>query len=144
MPLSHKIFFIINAVVWIPYALVCTANPQILQAMGVFSLSSWVETVEVRAMYGGAQLAIGLFAVVALLKPQLHAASAVLFMTMLFAGLASVRFAGLVFDESAVLFSLSTKMEASSYNSGALWFFEIPMCLFGLFLLSRGIASADD
>lgn len=142
MSLPQKIFLILNALVWTPYAMVLIYNPEMLASMGVFDQSDWVEKVEVRAMYGGAQFAIGLFALIAFLKPQQHAATATLFLTLLFGGLASTRLAGLLMEESAVLFTLSFDMAASGYNAGALWFFEVPMFLFGAYLMSRGDSPA--
>ena len=86
MEKAVKIYLAINACIWLPYAAVCTVYPELLAVLGVFEQSSWVAAVEVRAMYGGAQLAIGLFALIALLRPR-HSSSALLFLTLLFAGL---------------------------------------------------------
>jgi hypothetical protein len=142
MTMTQKIFLALNALVWTPYGLVLIFNPELLADMGVFDQSDWVEKVEVRAMYGGAQFAIGLYALIALLKPQQHAASATLFLTLLFVGLASTRFVGLMLEDAAELFALSAEMSASGYNSGALWFFEVPMSLFGGFLILRSQSNA--
>ncbi len=138
---AMKIFLLINVCVWVPYALVCTFAPgllagEVVEGLVVFDQSGWVEKVEVRAMYGGAQLAIGLFALVALLKPQ-HRTAAVIFYLLLFSGLSLVRIAGLLIDGPGLAFTFSTQVDPASYNGGALWCFEFPMMLYAAFLFLK-------
>jgi hypothetical protein len=137
-----KLFLGLNALVWIPYALSCIVYPDLLATLGVFSQENWVERTEVRAMYGGAQLAIGLFALLTLLNMQRHLHSALLFFLLLFSGLAFVRMAGLLIDGPGLAFAMENAASPAAYNSGALWFFELPMVVMS-FILYRHYSSAS-
>lgn len=134
MTKTEKLFFIINIVVWIPYSLAIIVDPTLLAGLGVFDQTEWIEKVEVRAMYGGAQLAIGLFALMTMLKPSQHKETALLFYVLLFSGLALVRIGGLLVDGPGLAFSFANSGDPANYNSGALWFFEVPMMLLAGFL----------
>lgn len=136
----EKIFFAINVAVWVPYALYCTFNPGLLTVLGVFDQAYWVEQVEVRAMYGGAQLAIGLFALTILLKPGFDAATGLLLYTLLFGGLSLVRLVGLLVDGPGPGFDIGLLGQPDVYNSGALWLFEVPMFIFAALLLYQNSA----
>jgi hypothetical protein len=137
-----KVFFILNALIWTSYSLVCLFAPgllagEVVEGLVVFDQTGWVEKVEVRAMYGGAQLAIGLFAIVVLCNLQQHRRTALWFYVLLFAGLAFARLGGLIIDAPAegLALSFGEAVKPESYNSGALWCFELPMFIYATFLL---------
>lgn len=129
-----KIFLILNIVSWIPYSLVCIFHPELLTILGVFDLDTWVEKTEVRAMYGGAQLAIGLLAVITLMNMKRHLQTTLLFYVLLFAGLAVVRAAGMVIDGPGLSFDPTGGTDPAAYNGSALWMFEVPMLVMALVL----------
>jgi len=133
---AEKLFFSINLLVWTSYGLMLTFDPTVLATLGVFDQSDWVEKVEVRAMYGGAQLAFGLLAVLVFFNPTQHKLTATLFYALLFGGLALVRMAGLMVDGPGLALELNGT-DPVSYNSGALWFFEVPMFVFASWLCWR-------
>jgi hypothetical protein len=125
-------FLLANAIIWSAYGGLLIVYPGLLSDLGVFDQSSWVTEVEVRAMYGGAQLALGVFAIVALVKNQ-HIQSALLFFSILFTGLAVSRLAGIMLVDG--VFALSFSGQPEAYNSGALWLFEVPMMALGWLLV---------
>ena len=139
MDLSVRIFFILNALVWIGYSGVCLGYPELLADLGVFAQTGWIEQVEVRAMYGGAQMGIGLFALASALHKK-HQTTAILFFFFLFLGLALTRAVGMYIDgpSSAFAVSFDGTMNPASYNSGALWFFEVPMFVYAFVLRFQG------
>lgn len=133
-----KLFFLINALVWTGYGILCLLVPGMLSGevvtdLIVFDLTEAVAKTEVRAMYGGVQLAIGLFAALVLLK-QLHQRTALLFYLLLFAGLTFSRAAGLLIDGPSFSYSFSDGFTSASYNAGALWVFELPMFIYAAWL----------
>jgi hypothetical protein len=85
------------------------------------------------AMYGAFQLALGVFALLALLRPQQLMRAALLLWALLYSALVVGRVYGLlVWDGSfAVSFGGDT---ATTYNAGALFVLELPSAL--LFWLS--------
>lgn len=136
MSKAEKIFFGLNVLIWIPYGLYLIVDPTMLASLGVFPQTDWVQKVEVRSMYGGAQFAIGLFALAVFLKPQ-YKEAALLFYTLLFGGLAIVRLVALLIDGPGLAFDPTSAGDPAHYNSGALWCFEIPMLIFAAVLLSK-------
>lgn len=139
--IGERVFLGLNAAVWASYGLLCLWHPATLAQLGVFDLDNWVAMVEVRAMYGGAQLAIGLFALLALLRPAQYRQASLGLFALLFTGLATSRAAALLLDGPGLALSLSG--EPADYNSGALWFFEAPMALAALWLCWRGDQTSD-
>ena len=58
----EKGFLILTTVVWVPYGLMCFLDPAALaESTGVVASTPTAST-EIRAMYGGLQIAIGLLA----------------------------------------------------------------------------------
>jgi hypothetical protein len=84
-----RVFLGLQAAVFIPYGLYCLVRPESLAAAGV-SATTVTGTIELQAMYGGLQIAVGMLCATALLRRDLEIAAlhALLF---LFAGLAVVR-----------------------------------------------------
>lgn len=88
--LATRIFLGLCALLWLPYGLLCLANPgSLAEAAGVAATSA-TGRVELRAMYGGLQSAVGALALAGALRPAL-APHALLALGALAAGLALAR-----------------------------------------------------
>jgi hypothetical protein len=85
-----RVFLAVSALVWLPYGLWCFARPEILAAFAGLAATTPTAIAEVRAMYGGLQIAIGVLAVVALARPH-HRRSVVLTLGLLTGGLGIAR-----------------------------------------------------
>ncbi len=69
--LAVRIFLGISAVLWLPYGVRCLLDPAVLaEAAGVVATSA-TGAIELRAMYGGLQIAVGLLALAGALRPAL-------------------------------------------------------------------------
>ena len=128
------LFFALNALIWIPWGIICLITPQawsgeIIPGMVVYDLSEAGARTEVRAMYGGLQIAIGLLALIAILKPA-HRATALLFYVMALSGLALSRMYGLFLEGSDQILIFSTTVTAENYNQVGLGMYEFPHFLF--------------
>jgi hypothetical protein len=86
-------FLVVSTLAWIPYGLYCFAAPTALAEIAGVAATTPTGIVELRAMYGGAQTAIGALALGALLRPDLRR-GVVLALGTITAGLALARFAG--------------------------------------------------
>jgi hypothetical protein len=127
-------FFALNALVWIPWGAICLFMPQawsgaVIPGMTVFDLSEAVARTEVRAMYGGLQIAIGLLALVAIFKPA-HRATALLFYVRALSGLALSRLYGLFLEGGDEFFAFGTTVTGDNYNQMGLGMYEFPHFLF--------------
>ena len=110
--------------VFIGYGLVCLASPEVVANATGMNLATSTASVEVRAMYGGLQTAVGLLAALAVMRAEWRA-PILLCVGVLFFGLASGRLLGIVVDS-----------DASGYNFGALAF-EVVSAGVALALLAR-------
>jgi len=133
-------FFALTAAVWIPWGLYCLFVPQawsgqVIPGMEVFTLDTATARTEVRAMYGGLQLAIGLFTLIAIFKRE-HQASALLFLTLALSGLALSRMYGLMIDGNSPVFHFSTVVTPETYNSIGFSMYEFPSMLFAWILFA--------
>lgn len=57
--MAARIFLGVSALAWLPYGLFCLAKPSSLESIAGIAASTATGTVELRAMYGGLQVAIG-------------------------------------------------------------------------------------
>lgn len=96
-----KIVLGITAIVLISYGLVCFLTPDTPADYIGFALTNADARIEVVAMYGGLQIAVGLYCVLGLLKSEYYRASLML-VFMAFVGLAIGRVFGLVFASDTV------------------------------------------
>ncbi|MFM7141135.1 MAG: DUF4345 family protein [Alphaproteobacteria bacterium] len=72
---ARRLFLAANALLWILYGLFCLARPGFLdEAAGIVTRTT-TGTTELRAMYGGLQVAIGVIAAAALVRPALEQAA---------------------------------------------------------------------
>ncbi len=87
-----RLFLGVSALIWLPYGLYCFLTPGFLtEAAGVTAVST-TGTIELRAMYGGLQVAIGALAGAALVRASL-VRPALLTIAFLGAGLFTARLA---------------------------------------------------
>ena len=126
--MATKIFLGLNALLFIGYGLWCLAWPSVVADQTGMMLTSGVASAEVRAMYGGLQTAIGLLALLGLLRPGAQAA-VLLALGFLFVGLASGRAIG--------IFAVP---DAGAYNTAAV-VFEALFGFLALVFLSRSASA---
>ena len=122
--MATKIFLGLNALLFIGYGLACLVSPSLVAEQTGMVLTTGVASTEVRAMYGGLQTAIGLLALLGILRPGMQAA-VLIALGFLFVGLASGRMLGILVDP-----------EPGIYNIGA-FAFEALFGVLAVMLLSR-------
>ncbi len=108
--MAIRAFLWLSALVWLPYGLFCFFQPGFLAGAAGVAANSATGTIELRAMYGGLQAAIGVLSLMAALRPRLQPA-ALMTLLFLFAGLGVARLAGVALDG-----------QLSVYTGGALVF----------------------
>ena len=121
---ASQVFLAFSALVWLPYGIYCFLEPGSLAANAGVSATTVTATVELRAMYGGLQAALGLLAFGGLVYGgwRRHALFALLFLC---AGLGSTR-----------LFSAFSAGDFSEYTVFALGF-ELGSTVVAASLVSR-------
>jgi hypothetical protein len=122
-----RIFLILNTLIWLPYGVSCFLDPGALVEMAGVGASTPTGTTELRAMYGGLQASVGVWASYAVWKPE-AARGALTALVALPAGLAIGRLGGAVMDDAF-----------SSYTVAVL-IFEILLASAAAFLLRRADA----
>ncbi len=94
---ASRVYLGLSVLLWLPYGLYLIFDPSYLaDAAGVVATTPTGST-ELRAMYGGLQAAIGVFAGLALFRP-VHAPKVYLAVAFLAGGLFSARLLGLLID----------------------------------------------
>lgn len=122
--MAIRIFLAISTLIWLPYGVYCFVHPGYLgEAAGVISMTATGMT-EIRAMYGGLQVGIGLLALAGLLHDSFRS-QALMMLAFLCGGLCSARIAGAVMDGGF-----------SSYTASAL-VFEVGSTVAAVWLLRR-------
>ena len=126
---GRNIFLGFSALAWLPYGLFCFLRPGYLAEAAGVAATTVTGTVELQAMYGGLQIALGVLALVGLLRPRVgdHALAALAFVC---GGLGLSRFLGTI-----------AAHELSAYTAVAL-VFEWTSAAFAVWLLSRGTGHA--
>jgi hypothetical protein len=154
-PKTHRlltqVFLVGNSFFWLPWGLVCLVWPRVwaggvIPGMEVFDLSGAVARTEVRAMYGGLQMAIGIFALVGAFRSK-HRESAFLFFLLALTALVLCRLGGMISEGDNTYLSFSTVIAPGKYNQVGLAMYELPNCVIAwvLFLLRpRGAKAASE
>ena len=88
-----RLFLAVSALVWLLYGLLCFFDPAYLAQIAGVASSSATGTIELRAMYGGLQTALGVLAGVAFFRPSLQR-PALVALAFLCAGLFTARLLG--------------------------------------------------
>ena len=109
-----KLFLVSNSLFWLPWGLLNLIKPQswsgeVIPEMDVYDLSSPVARTEVRAMYGGLQIAIGTAALVGATQEK-HRDSALGFFVLALSGLSLCRLGGMVAEGDDSYLSFNTKI----------------------------------
>jgi Domain of unknown function (DUF4345) len=128
------VFFALNGLLWVIWGIICLFTPQawsgeVIPGMAVFDLGEAVARTEVRAMYGGLQIAIGLLALVAIFRPE-HRATTLLFYVLALSGLALSRLYGIMLEDSSELIAFGITVTSDNYNQVGLGMYEGPNFLF--------------
>jgi hypothetical protein len=92
-----RVFLGIQTLIWLPYGIFCFFRPEFLHTAAGIGLGSATASTEIRAMYGGLQVAIGAMTLAGLLRADLTR-TALLLLAFLVTGLATARLAGLGLD----------------------------------------------
>ncbi len=92
-----RIFLILSAALWLPYGVFCFFRPDALAEIAGVSAVSTTANVELRAMYGGLQAALGSFALLAAFREDLQR-PALLSLAFLCAGLGLARMLGVIVE----------------------------------------------
>jgi hypothetical protein len=115
------------AVLWIGYSLFVWARPDILAHISGLGIDNWSAVVEARAMYGGLQLGLALFALAGAMYPARYLRANVLMWMLVNVLLCIGRISGLILDGGT--FAIEWGVVPDAYNSGALWLLEGPAAL---------------
>jgi len=91
--MASRVFLGVSALVWLPYGLLCLVTPSFLESAAGVAASTATGTVELRAMYGGLQVAIGVLCVLGCISSAWRR-HALIALGMLTAGLFLGRSAG--------------------------------------------------
>ena len=136
-----KLFLVSNSLFWLPWGLLNLIKPkswsgEVIPGLDVYDLSSPVARTEVRAMYGGLQMAIGTAALVGAARDE-HRDSALGFFVLALSGLSLCRLGGMVAEGESSYLSFGTKIPPGKYNQVGLAMYELPNMVFAwmLFLL---------
>jgi len=137
-----QVFLVANSLFWLPWGVVNLIWPrswsgEIIPGINVYVLSSAVARTEVRAMYGGLQIAIGVFALIGAFLPK-YRESVLLFFALALTGLATCRLGGMIAEHDSSYLSFSTRIAPGKYNQVGLAMYELPnMILAWILLLLR-------
>ena len=129
-----RYFLLFNALLCLPYGLLCAVYPEVLQSITGMSYSHWSGLIEMRAMYGGTQTAVGIFALLGFFYKELEPAC-LLFLALLYGCVTSARVLGMLIDGATFLpESIET---LNLYNLVLVIAAELPMAIIAAWLLMR-------
>jgi len=120
-----RVFLLLCAIAWLPYGLYCLVHPESLAGAAGVASASRTGTVELRAMYGGLQSAVGALCLLGVVRDGL-VRPALICVAFLCAGLALARLSGAAIEG-----------EVSSYTALALSFESLSVALSLAFLRWR-------
>lgn len=122
------------ALVWMGYGAWLIFDPKGLSYIGM-EFNHWSVTVEVMAMYGFAELGLGIFALLGVLKPQRYLHANLVLWFLIFTGLWVGRMIGIAVWGGDYSFTFGTDGLPAGYNPGAAYFYELPFSvMFGIAL----------
>ena len=142
-----QVFLVANSLFWLPWGLINLIWPEswsgeVIPNMKVYDLSTAVARIEVRAMYGGLQMAVGIFALLGAFQLQYRDAAFVFF-TLALTGLALCRLGGMIVEGESTYLSFTAAIAPGQYNQVGLAMYELPNMILAwvLFLLRprRGV-----
>jgi hypothetical protein len=140
-----------NSLFWLPWGFINLLWPeswsgQIIPNLDVYDLSSAVARTEVRAMYGGLQMALGAYALLGAFRASYRQPALVCFVFSL-TSLALCRLGSMVLEGEHQLLSFTMSIPAGLYNQVGLAMYELPNMIFAwvvLLLSPRSFESQSD
>jgi hypothetical protein len=129
--MAARVFLGLSALLWLPYGVFCFVEPSALAGSAWVAANAPTGVVELRAMYGGLQIALGALAGMAVWRPAL-VRPALIALAFLCSGLFSARLLG-----------AGLSRDLSSYTAMALGF-ELVSAALALWLLSRIAGQGTD
>ena len=126
-----QMFIGVLGLIFAIYGVACFIQPTMLEGIAGIVAVNEVASSELRAMYGGVQLGVGMFYCFAAVLKH-HLKSALLLHVVLFAAVVLTRGVGIILDNGAWL-----PFATNSYNAMALWLFELPVLVVGLVLFIK-------
>jgi len=125
-----RVFLAFSAVVWLPYGVFCFFHPAFLAEAAGVTATTTTAIIELRAMYGGLEFAIGFLAALAVFREPLRR-PALVTLAFLCSGLALSRLLGAIIHA-----------EVSAYTGSAIAF-ELASAGFATWFLFRKAAPVD-
>ena len=95
--MATRIFLALSALIWLPYGLLCFFQPSGLAESAGVTFTTATGATELRAMYGGLEIAIGALALAGVLRAAL-AHQALVLLLVACAGLGGARLIGVAID----------------------------------------------
>lgn len=114
-----------TALVWICYGGWLFFDPKGLAYSGLV-IEHWSAIVEVQAMYGSAEVMLGIFALLGVLNPKKYMEPALLLWFMIYTSLWVTRVIGIIQWGGSFAIDFGPAGLPESYNPGALYFLELP------------------
>jgi hypothetical protein len=142
-PVLHRrltqVFLVLNSLFWLPWGFINLVWPtswsgEVIPGMDIYDLSSAVARTEVRAMYGGLQMAIGIFALLGAFRER-HRSSVLVFFVLALTGLAVCRFGGMIAEGETSYLAFTTTIAPGRYNQVGLALSELPNLILAWVLL---------
>jgi hypothetical protein len=152
--IAVQVFLGFNSLFWLPWGFICLLFPKawagdVIPGLDVYDLSGAIARTEVRAMYGGLQMAIGVFALIGVVRPK-HRDTVLLFFVLALSGLALCRLGGMIAEGDSSYLSFAVDgISPGKYNQAGLAMYELPnlVAAWALVLLrpkpARGDAPTD-
>jgi hypothetical protein len=133
-----KPYLILTVLVWLPWGLQCLLDPgNVLEMIGVTSIHATGNT-DIRVMYGGVQLAVGLMAALTLYDKR-HFEKTLWSLAFLGSTMALSRFYGLIVDGSGTAYTWGVLgYESFAGLSAIYWLWVLPR------LPAQQVMVADD
>jgi hypothetical protein len=110
----------LSAAVWLPYGLYCFLDPAVLGSVAGVTFASATGSTEIRAMYGGLQMGVGVLSVLGLLRIEWRTA-ALRALLVLVGSLLVSRLAGVVLDGSLSAYTVSALALEGAGTAAAAW-----------------------
>lgn len=88
-----RLFLAASTLLWLPYGVYCFVDPEFLATAAGVASTTTTGAIELRAMYGGLQIALGVLAGAAVVRPSLQR-PALFTLAFLCAGLFTARLLG--------------------------------------------------
>ena len=119
-PTATRAFLFASALVWLPYGLFCLWQPEYLHDAAGVAIASTTGRIELRAMYGGLQAAIGCLALAGVVRNTVTS-SALTALAFLCGGLFLARVTGSALDGEVSAYTAAGLLFESASALGAIY-----------------------